>query len=208
MAGLVLFGPPSGEPITLAQARAFLRNEEVTADDALVTDLIVAARELAEDRQDRAWVTQTYDQFFDFFPGADGSPPPTRFPGPTWYARPLELRRPPLQSVTSVKYHPAGASPVTLDPSAYFVDVAPKARGSGLVWPTVGTYWPQDVLRASNGVEVRFLAGYGAAAAVPKRQTLLLKQLVAYWYYNRDAIGRLPEALEQQLLEGYAAHYA
>lgn len=208
MAGLALVVAPAAEPITLAQARAYLKNEDVTADDALVNDLISSARELAEKKQDRAWVTQTWDQFLDAFPGADGTPPPTRFPGPTWFGHPIELRRPPLQSVTHLKYTREDGTVVTVDPLTYYVDLSDKVRGGALIWPKQGTYWPQDVLRAANGVEIRFVAGYGLAAAVPKQQQLLLKQIVAYWYYNRDAIGTLPAALEQQLLEGYARQYA
>ena len=48
--------------------------------------------------------------------------------------------------------------------------------------------WPTDVLKSVNGVEVRFVAGYGAASAVPKRIKQLAYLLVGHWYVNREAM--------------------
>ena len=53
-------------------------------------------------------------------------------------------------------------------------------RGS-LAWPTPG--------RAANGIEIAFVAGYGAAAAdvpAPIRQAILL--LVAHWHEHREPV--------------------
>jgi uncharacterized phiE125 gp8 family phage protein len=54
---------PTTEPVTLAQARAFLRIG-TDGDDSVLTSLLVAAREAVEARTGRALVTRTVRQRF------------------------------------------------------------------------------------------------------------------------------------------------
>jgi len=182
MGRLALVTPPSIEPVTLAEAKLFLKGDSDTADDALVTDLVAAARRTVEEKLDRALITQTWDYYLDRFPDA---------------SCPICLERPPLLAVTTVKYTPNGGSIQTMTAGDYYVDNALDTRGRprrGEVWLNVGKAWPGDVLRIRNGVEVRYTAGFGAAAAnVPEQIRSGIKQLVAYWYYNRSMIGSIPD---------------
>ena len=198
MAGLSLVAGPSGEPVTLAEAKLFARITTAT-EDQLVTDLIVGARKLAEEWLNRSFITQTWDLFLDCFPRDTN-----------WYDEAIILPRPPIQSVTSVKYTPYNAGIVTVSSTDYYLDNASDNHGSpreARVMPVVGKTWPSDRLRVLNGVEVRFVAGYGVAASVPEHIRAAINQLVAFWYQNRDTIGQMPEHVGNTLtgtVGGYA----
>jgi uncharacterized phiE125 gp8 family phage protein len=56
--------PPASEPVTLAQAKLFLRVDG-TDDDALITDLITAARLAAESHTRLSLLTQSWKLAFD-----------------------------------------------------------------------------------------------------------------------------------------------
>src|SRR6266566_3106291 len=209
MAGRTLVLAPTQEPVSVDEANAFARIT-TTTEDALVGDLITAARKRCEDYRGQSFLTQTWDYFVDYFPRwrdgytLDGAFTPTGahfWAGyPDAFGRrelPLVLPRPPLQSVTFVKYTPFGASPITMDSATYQVDtsnvLAPR------IMPNFDRLWPTDLLISANGVNVRFIAGYGATA--PEQISLAIKQLVAYWFYNRDAVGTVPDAVDQLLSE-------
>ena len=209
MAGRTLVTPPAVEPVTVAEAKLFAR---ITTDseDTLVNDLIVAARKWAEDWRDQSFVTQTWDYVLDAFPdyrsGFDGFTPAGLQP---WMGTPgllaespILLPRYPLQSVTSVKYTPYSGGQLTLDPTTYIVDTS-NIRTPRIV-PAFGRLWPTDLLVSANGVVVRFIAGYADVAGnptVPEQVTLALKQLVSYWFYNRDATGTVPGSIKEILTD-------
>lgn len=186
---IVLVTPPTAEPVTLAEAKLFLR-VDVTDDDALITELIAAARKRNEEKQGRAYVTQTWDLFLDEWPEKDG---------------PIEVPRPPLQSVTSVKYTKSGGSVVTLAATEYYVDTASEP---GRVVLNVDKSWPSDELRSANGIEVRFVAGYGAASTVPEQIKDAVKELVAHWYEHRDLGQEIPRGIDLLLYEKHARKWA
>lgn len=179
MPGLALVTAPTSEPVTLNEAKLFAR---ITSDDedAVIADLIAGARKALEDRWNWSFVTQTWDYFLD------------RFPVDEWYCSlPLLLPRQPLQSVTTVKYTPNGGSIQTMSASDYYVDMT-STSGPRII-PVIGKAWPGDLLRIANGVEVRIQTGYGLPIAVPEQLRLTVKQVMAYWYENRDELGRLPD---------------
>lgn len=159
---LKLVTAPASEPVTVAEAKARLL---ITIDDE-DTDLaamVTQSRELCEAGCQRAFVTQTYSLYLDRFPGGCEAVAPSDGYEYQRYAsgREIRLPRPPLQSVTWIKYYDAAGVQQTLDPSAYYV-----ATGSepGRIRPV--TYWPATQVRP-EAVEVRFVAGYGGASAVP-----------------------------------------
>src|SRR5574341_1423176 len=79
--------PPATEPVSVETVKSHLRID-LEAEDALLDIYIAAARERGEGLARRAFLTQTLELTVDAWP-ADGL---------------LKLPRPPLQSVTSVKY--------------------------------------------------------------------------------------------------------
>lgn len=171
---LALVTGPAETPVTLAEAKAHLRVLG-SAEDALIAALVASATQHIEGRQGvlgRALVTQTWDLYLDGFP--------------RYRAGRIELPLPPLQSVTSVKYTDAAGVEQTVAPSAYMVDTMHPV---GRVRPVYQTFWP--VPRLDEGsVRVRFVAGYGGAAAVPQplKQAILL--LAGHWWLNREAVGQ------------------
>jgi uncharacterized phiE125 gp8 family phage protein len=187
--GLKLVSPPAIEPVTLAEAKAHLRLD-TDADDAYVSALIGAARERVELFLRRALITQMFDYTLDGFPAK-------RF---------MDLPRPPLQSVESVKYIDTAGSLQTLAAESYVVDCASNEIGRvALAW---NRFWPLTIC-SINTVVIRFIAGYGDAADVPQaiRHGILIE--ISNLYENREdivpgqSIGML--SLSERLLWPYRA---
>ncbi|GEO27030.1 hypothetical protein AAC03nite_28150 [Alicyclobacillus acidoterrestris] len=180
---------PASEPITLDETKLYLR-VDTDADDAMITALIVAAREYCQAYQNRAYITQTLELTMDHFPGH-------RHFVDVWYQgmysahrhqrhhNEIKLLMPPIQSVESISYTDHTGSTTTLDPSAYVVDIDSEP---GRVVPAYGSPWPIVQLQPVNGVRVRYVAGYGGADAVPKSVKQAMQMLVAHWYENREAV--------------------
>lgn len=187
MPGLTLVTPPSVEPFLIAEAKLFLK-VDVTDDDTFITDLVAGARKKAEEFLGQSLLTQTWDYYLDEFPRSS-----------FWQDCAIVLPRYPVQSVTTIKYTDWLGNVVTVSSATYQVDLSSRVDGvprSPRIYSVVGQSWPLATLRSLNGVEVRFVAGYGAAASnVPEHMRLALKQLVNLWYYNRDMIGQIPEAI-------------
>ncbi len=163
--GLVVKTAPAADPITLAEAKAFARID-TSADDALITDLISAARFYAEPILNRTFVNTTYTWTLDCFP-PDGGP--------------LLFPRPPLLSVTTIKYVDTSGAQQTWDSSKYDLDTASLV---GRVLPSFGESYPAARLQM-NSIETEYIAGYGAYIAQIDDAKLLIKILVAESYEKR-----------------------
>lgn len=180
-----LITAPVELPVSRTEAKAHLRvPASETADDTYIDALIAAATDICESQTNRKFITQTWDRYYDAFPGKAGLawtwdseniPPPTGF----------ELPLAPLQSVTYIKYYDDAGGQQTLATSVYQVDtygvVGKVALKNNQVWPDTEEY-------RLNAVEIRFNCGYGDATAVPKaiKQAILL--LVGTWYENRETV--------------------
>lgn len=117
-----------------------------TTGDPEITALIKTARHAAEGYTRRALVTQTWDLKLDRFPG--------------WT---LHIPKPTLQSISSITYIDTDGVTQTLAADQYHVDTfSAPAR----ITPAFGLVWPNTRYQ-NNAVTVRFVAGYGLAAAVP-----------------------------------------
>ena len=175
--GYALVTPPATEPVTLAEAKLQCR---VTAndEDATITALIVAAREHCENQTGRSFITQTWRADFVRFPCAGA---------------PFRLPKGPVQSVSSVKYYDDFGADTTLDASGYHLDLTGQLAK---LWLAVDEVWPTIQVQ-SNAVRIEYVAGYGAAAAVPQaiKQAMLL--LIDHWFENRGAVsfGNTPEEI-------------
>lgn len=171
---------PSEEPVSRTEAKLHCRVEH-TADDTLIDGLIVASRQVVETLCRRALVTQTHDLFLGYWPHT-GS---------------VEIPNPPLVSVTTVKYYDGDGTLTTISSSDYLV----SAGTPGSVTTASGSSWPEPQVRP-DAIAIRYVAGYGAASAVPQclKQAVLL--LVGHFYENREAVaaattfGEVPMAVD------------
>lgn len=207
-ASIVLISAPTAEPITLAEAKLHLR-VDTTDDDVLITDLIMSAREYAEDFQGRAFITQIRELVLDNWPG-----------GGTWLsstansnlfsygigyrsdyrtgerANYVELPYPPLRAVESVKYADSAGVQATWDTTNYFAD---KAKFIGRVVLGYGKSWPTATLLPSGAIVIRYTAGYATPFTVDAATDILTA--AGHPYANGDRIrlsnsgGSLPAGL-------------
>ena len=137
--------------------------------------LIASARAAVENELHRYLVTQTLDAYFDAFP----TYPNERFSGIS-----RAFRLPPLQSVSSITYVDTDGVTQTLAADQYLVDAKSQP---GRIEPAYGVSWPSTREQA-NAVIVRFIAGYGAAAAVPQCiKNWMLIRIKTLWE-NREQI--------------------
>ena len=174
--GLTLVTAPAEEPVSLAEAKAWLRLSH-DADDAVVQGLVSAARLLAEREYDRQLVTATWRLTLPRFP-----------------CREIRLPRGPLQSITSVQYRDTTGTLQTLSASYYEADAA---CDPGLVQPAYGRVWP-STREMVQAVRVTFVAGYGSPQQVPQSIRNAIKMAVAWWYERR---GDEAETVERELPE-------
>lgn len=135
---LRLITAPAVEPITLTEAKAHLRVDHST-DDIIIAMYIAAARTDCEEWTGRAFVTQTWELVLDEFPVDE-----------------IMLPRPPLQSVTSIKYDDTAGVEQTLATTEYTVD---NVSQPGWVVP-VTTGWPTSTFEGINSIRIRYVAGY------------------------------------------------
>ena len=146
-----------------------IKDASTSVEDDLLNSLITAARQYAEDYQGRAYLTQTWELWLDKFPSKDY----------------IEIPLPPLQSVSSVKYHNTSDVEATFSSDDYFVDIKSEP---GKVALNYSKTWPSTTLRPANGVCVEFVAGYGDAASdVPKKVKQAMFLLIAGWYEQRES---------------------
>lgn len=151
--------------VSLVEAKAHLR-VTVADEDTLITALITAATETAEQLTGRALMPQTWELTLDAFPDA------------------FELTRTPVASVTSLKYYDGTGVLTTLDGAAYSLDTA-HDFGPAYVVPAYGLAWPASRDQV-NAVALRFVAGYASAAAVPEPIKAWIKLQVGAMFENRE----------------------
>lgn len=165
---IVVTTAPTVEPVDLAEAKDQLRVRHA-AEDTLIGLLVRAARSYVETALSRALITQTIRLELPAFPRDHV----------------ISLPRPPLLSLTDIKYRDAGNTLLTLDPATYVV--APDT-----VWPKLAlapgtSAWPVTC-RHPAAVQINYQAGYGPAATdVPDPIRHAIRLLIEHYYANRGA---------------------
>lgn len=161
--------PPSAEPYTLTEIKGSHLRIATSDDDEYIELLIKAARMATEIQTRRALITQTWVTTLCGFPEG----------------RVIALERPPLISVSSIKYFDSANVEQTLSASLYTVDTS---ASPGRVVLNYGQSWPTTYDRPA-AVSIEYVAGYGAtAAALPQDLRHAISFLVAHWYRSREPV--------------------
>ena len=137
----VIITPPSVEPITLTQAKLWLKRDDDTTDDSLITTLIGAAREYCEEVLGHVLLEQTLEYVLDYFPGENIIPIPFACP---------------LQSVTWIKYKDSDGVETTWPTTEYVVDTDSQP---GRVALAHSKSYPSFTPYPLNAVRIRCVAG-------------------------------------------------
>jgi uncharacterized phiE125 gp8 family phage protein len=163
----ILLTPPATEPVSLAEAKGYLRVEHADDDD-LIAALIASARAHVEAQTRRALITQVWRHSLDMWPIGD---------------RVLVLPAP-LQELVAARVYDEEGNAQAIDLETLVVDTISVP---GVVW-----FRPWSVPgpgRKHGGIELDAVAGYGDAAVdVPPSLKLAIRMLVAHWYENRGVI--------------------
>lgn len=185
---------PAGPPVGLDEVKAALRlDDDQVLEDALIAGLLRSATSACEAFTGRALITQTWTLYRDAWPGAAPESEareglhegPSSLPAPRY----LELPKPPLQAIVHVKTFDEADAETTWPAADYFADTASLP---GRLVARSGRTFPVPA-RAANGIEVRFVAGYGDDPTdVPEALRQGLLQTIAHLFENRGEAA--PEA--------------
>ena len=159
-----LLAGPAEEPVSLAEAKAFLKVDD-NAEDGLITTLIGAARLHIEGVTGRALMAQSWRIVLDGWPD-NGV---------------VRLPVSPLISVTGILATDdhGGSHELAL---AQFLSEPDR-----LIVPRVVVGMP--MLQPRQGIEIDYVAGYGTEPEdVPGDLRQALLGLVAHWHEHRDAV--------------------
>jgi uncharacterized phiE125 gp8 family phage protein len=164
----ILLSGPAVEPVTLAEAKAYLRVEH-DDDDDVIAALIAGARVHVEAQTRRALITQSWRIVRDDWPKGGR----------------IALLPVPLRALTAARVYRLDGTTQALDTAAFIVEAgsAPAilSFASGAL-PAPG--------RIAAGIELDIETGYGDAPAdVPGDLRQAIKALAAHWYENRGLIG-------------------
>lgn len=159
---LKLYTAPTVEPVVPADLRLFGRiSSDVT--DGTLTPIIAAARQQAENYQNRAFITQTWELVFDGYPTC-----------------PIRIPKAPLISLVSVKVTSIAGVVTTMTLTDFLVDTSGI---NGQISLKYGKSWPA-VIPERAGVVIQFTCGFGAAASnVPDRIKVAI-ETGALWLYD------------------------
>ena len=160
----ILLTAPAVEPLSLADAKVYLRVAH-DDDDDVIAALIAAARIHVEATTRRALITQTWRLTRDAWP-RDGR---------------IAVLPAPLRSLVAARVYDADGVAQTIDLQSFVLDIAAA--------PGVISFAPWSLTasgQAVAGIELDVELGYGDADSdVPAPLRQAIRMLVAHWYENR-----------------------
>jgi uncharacterized phiE125 gp8 family phage protein len=159
-------GAPEAEPVAVAEAKAFLRLD-TASEDELIVSLIRAAREDVERATGLALIDQTWRLTLDAVP-QNGI---------------VLLPRHPVREVIAVTAHGSEGEASLVVAGDWQADLV--SRPARLAF-----HRPPPPMRALNGLEIDFRAGFGEAGTdVPDPLRRAILMLAAHWYEFRAGYG-------------------
>ncbi len=189
MSGLKVKTAWTTSAVATSEQKSFMR-VDFNDDDTLIGELIKVAQNNVEEYTGRAITQQTLQLFLDRLPYyRDENLREGVYTAPDLNvsADYIVLPKPPVASITHVKYYSNDNTASTFAASNYFADVdSTSARvvlKNGVSWPTL------TELRQANAYEVQYVAGYGANASdVPTPIIQAIKLLTTHLYENREMV--------------------
>lgn len=173
---------PAFEPVSLTQAREWLRLEsDDTANTAVLQLLIQAMREDAENLTHRAFISRQLRLNLD------------GWPSDSLYGSSIELPYPPLISVDSFKYVDTDGVLQTLAANQY--DVHDESEPAFII-PAHQVTWP-TIRQTPNAIQITFTTGYAVgsppdeAAAqenIPSTLKLWMQTKLATMFEHREQL--------------------
>jgi uncharacterized phiE125 gp8 family phage protein len=161
----ILIAPPAVEPLSLAEAKVWLR-VDTTSDDDVIGALIASARLVVEALVRRVLVAQTWRIALDSAPASG-------------FLLPIS----PVRSIAAVRVFPLAGPAQTLPADMYALD---QDLGTGRL---VFNMTPPSPGRLRDGFEIDFVAGFSdTAAGVPAPLRQAMRILIARWYENRGDV--------------------
>ena len=161
----ILLTAPAVEPVTLDEARSFLRVEH-NDDDEVIAALVAGSRIHVEAQTRRALITQSWRITADNWP-QDGR---------------LAILPAPLQALTAARVYDLDGNAQDVDLQAFVPDLG----ASALVFAPWALPAPG---RIAAGIELDVTVGYGDAAVdVPEPLRQAIRLLMAHWYENRGLV--------------------
>jgi uncharacterized phiE125 gp8 family phage protein len=160
-----LLTAPAAEPLSLDDAKAFLRVEH-DDDDAVIAALVASARHHVEALTRCGLLTQTWRLVLDRWPDNGRIRP----------------RLGPLRALEAARVFDGANEARALDADMFVIDRAAGAIAApGWSLPPPG--------RSSAGIELDLSIGFGATANdVPPVLLQAIRTLVAHWYENRGLV--------------------
>ncbi len=168
-----IVNPPASEPISLAEAKLFLRVDH-NAEDSLVATLIGAAREAVEAGIGRALITRRVRESLDIWrrDATQGA----------------VLGLGPVTNVVAVRLIADNGAQSVIDPERYRLEG--NRDRPRLVFPP----GLPATLRSAGGIEIEYDCGYADEATdLPVALRLAAMQIVAALYELRQGEGAIPE---------------
>ena len=173
----ILLSTPLSEPLSLAEAKAWLRVEH-DDDDEVIAALIAGARVHVEAQTRRALITQQWRIVRDSWPDSGR----------------IAVLPAPLRALTAARVYRIDGTAHALDEEAIVVDAASEP---GVLAFVPGTL--PEPGRVAAGIELDVETGYGDEPEdVPEPLRQAIRMLVAHWYENRGLTGEgqlLPQSV-------------
>jgi hypothetical protein len=191
MSGLKIDTAWTTSAVATSDQKSFMR-VDFSDDDTLIAELVKASQNVIETYINRAITTQTLSLFLDrlpFYNDVKLQEGVFTAPDLEYNSNYIVLPKPPVASVTHVKYYANDDTASTFSATNYYVDtISEQARvvlKKGVSWPTVAE------TRNANAYEIKYVAGYGGASDVPEPITQAIKLLTTHLYENREAVTSL-----------------
>jgi len=154
------------EPITATELKAHLRIDH-TDEDTMISSMITAARQIAEEYCQRTFITSTWKLYLNSFNQNTDT---------------IELPMGQVLSVVGIDYAVSAAHDTEWDSANYYTGLETDI---GLIVAKDG--WPDNEDEIPNGIEIEYTAGYGALASnVPQAIKSAILIIAADLYEHRE----------------------